>query len=152
MSRRTVVHDALERFGREAGLEKKASAWYRHTDEVIAVSDLQKSQYGPKYYFNQGFWLRELGDDRYPKGQNCHISLRLETLLAEQRERVAELLDLDHEMPEQERIDELVALLNERMLPVIERGGSLAGLKAMVEDGTLATAAIWGSAQQVLAK
>jgi len=151
MSPRNVIQEALERFGRQAGLEKKSGAWYRRTDEVIAVSDLQKSQYGPRYYFNQGFWLRALGAETYPKGWRCHISLRLETLLVEERHRIAQLLDLEHEIADDDRIEELVALLGDRILPVIQRGGSLAGLRAMVDDKTLATAAIQGPAQQALA-
>lgn len=150
MSARNVVHDALERFGRQAGLEKKSGAWYRRSEEVIAVSDLQKSQYGRQYYFNQGFWLRELGDERYPKSAKCHITLRLETLVTEERDRIARLLDLEQEMPDEQRVEELVALLDERMLPVIERGSSLAGLRAMVDDGTLASAAIRVPAQRAL--
>ena len=145
-----MVHEALERFGCAAGLEKKSGAWYRHGDEVIAVSDLQKSQYGPQYYFNQGFWLRELGEERYPKPLKCHISLRLETLVPEERHRIACLLDLGRQVPDEKRIDEIVALLNDRILPVIERGSSLAGLREMVDDGTLASAAIRGPAQRLL--
>jgi hypothetical protein len=148
---RNVVQEALERFGRQAGMEKKSGVWYRRSDEVIAVSDLQKSQYGPQYYVNQGFWLRALGDELYPKGSRCHISLRLETLVPEERHRIARLLDLEYEIADEQRIEELVALLNERMLPVIERGDSLAGLRAMVDDGTLGSAAIRGPAQQALA-
>ena len=151
MSACNVVQEALERFGRQTGMEKKSGVWYRRSDEVIAVSDLQKSQYGPQYYFNQGFWLRALGDELHPKGSRCHISLRLETLVPDDRHRPARLLDLEYEVADEQRIEELVALLNDRMLPVIERGSSLAGLRAMVDDGTLASAAIRGSAQQALA-
>jgi hypothetical protein len=151
MSARNVVQEALERFGRQAGLEKKSGAWYRRADEVIAVSDLQKSQYGPQYYFHQGFWLRALGGETYPKAWRCHIGLRLETLVTEERHRIAQLLDLEYEIADDDRIKELVALLSHRMLPVIERGGSIAGLRAMVDDKTLATAAIQGPAQQLLA-
>jgi hypothetical protein len=92
-----------------------------------------------------------LGEERYPQGSRCHISLRLETLVPEERHRIGQLLDLEHEIEDADRIEELVALLNERMLPVIERGSSLAGLRAMVDDGTLASAAIRGPAQQTLA-
>lgn len=150
MSTRNVVHRALEIFGRQAGLEKKSGAWYRRGEDVIAVSDLQKSQYGQQYYFNQGFWLRELGNDPYPTGAQCHITLRLETLVAEERDRIGQLLDLEHAMPDEERVEEVVALLEERMWPVIERGSSLAGLRAMVNDGTLASAAIRVPAREAL--
>lgn len=147
-----MIHEALERFGRPVGMEKKSGVWYRRSDEVIAVSDLQKSQYGPQYYFSQGFWLRALGDERYPRGSTrCHISLRLETLIPQERRRIARLLDLEYEIADEERIEELVALLNERMLPVIVCGVSLVGLRAMVDDGTLANAAIRDPAQELLA-
>lgn len=151
MSTRNAVQRALDRFAHQAGMERRSGAWYRHSAEVIAVSDLQKSQYGLQYYFNQGFWLRALGDELYPKGSRCHISLRLETLVPENRQRIASLLDLGQEIADEERIEELVALLSDRVLPLIERGGSLVGLRAMVDNRTLASAAIRGPAQQALA-
>ena len=148
---RNAVQLAFDRFGRSAGMELHRRAWYRTSDEVVAVSELQKSQYGRSYYFNQGFWLRELGDERYPRQSSCHITLRLETLASEERHRVARLLDLDHGIPDEERIEKLVALLNERISPVIERGSSIAGLRAMIDDRTLSHAAILGVAQPLLA-
>ncbi|MBA3734959.1 MAG: DUF4304 domain-containing protein [Actinobacteria bacterium] len=150
MTARNVVQEALERFGRQAGLEKKSGAWYRGGDEVIAVVDLQKSQYGPQYYLNLGFWLRELEGERYPKGSECHILLRLETLVPQERHRIVHLLDMEEDVPDEQRIEELVALLTDRVLPVIERAGTVAGLRALVDDGTLASAAIRGPAQRVL--
>jgi hypothetical protein len=67
MSGRNAVQQAFDRFGQDAGFEKKSGSWSRAGDEVISISNLQKSQYGPQYFFNQGFWLRELDDERYPK-------------------------------------------------------------------------------------
>src|SRR6266540_5128131 len=104
MSERNVVQQAFDRFGREARFEKKSGFWYRHSEEVIAVSNLQKSQYGPNYYFNQGFWLRQLGDERYPKVNQCHVQARLEDLLPESERRIGDLLNLEYEMADEERI------------------------------------------------
>jgi len=148
---RNPVQVALDRFGRSAGMELQRRAWYRRSEEMIAVSELQKSQYGPSYYVNQGFWLRTLGDERFPRQVSCHIRLRLEALVPEERERIMRLLDLEHELPDEQRIDDLVALLRERLLPVIERGSAVGGLRAMVGDGTLAHAAILRAAQPLLA-
>jgi Domain of unknown function (DUF4304) len=150
MSERNAVQLAIDRFGQEARFEKKSGSWYRRSDEVISVSNLQKSQYGPQYYFNQGFWLRQLDDERYPKSNRAHIVTRLEDLVPEVEQRIGELLDLDHEMSDEQRIDELVTLLNAHLLPLIERGDSLAGLRSMVDDGTLAGAGIQGPAQVAL--
>lgn len=151
MSERNAVQQAFDRFGQDAGFEKKSGSWYRRGDEVVSISNLQKSQYGPQYYFNQGFWLRQLGDERYPKSNQAHIVTRVEDLLPEAEQRIGELLDLDYEMPDEQRIDELLTLLNQRLLPLIERGDSIAGLRSMVDDGKFAGAGIRGPAQEVLA-
>lgn len=151
MSERDAVQRAFDKFGKESGFEKKSGSWYRRGDEVISVSNLQKSQYGPQYYFNQAFWLRELGEERFPKDNKCHIRARLGSLLPEQADRLEHLLDLDFEMPDEPRIDELVGVLGEHLLPLIERGSSVAGRRGLLDEGAFKAAGIRGPAQEALA-
>jgi Domain of unknown function (DUF4304) len=152
MSKRNAVQRAFDQFGKEAGLEKKSGSWYGRSDEVISISNLQKSQYGPQYYFNQAFWLRQLGDERFPKENKSHIRARLGSLLPPaDSERLEELLDLEYELPDEQRVNELVTWLGDRLLPLIERGSSVAGLRSMIDDGTFVHAGIRGPAQEVLA-
>jgi hypothetical protein len=151
MSERNVIQRAFDEFGRDAGAEKKSGSWYRRSDEIIAVSNLQKSQYGPRYYVNQGFWLRELDDERYPKPNKLHVQMRLEGLLPAAEERINELLDLECEMSDEQRVSELRALFDEELLPLIERASTVDGLRSMLADGTLRRAGIRGPAQKVLA-
>lgn len=150
MSERNAIQQAFDQFGRDAGFEKKSGSWYRHADEVIGVSNLQKSQYGPNYYFNQGFWIRQLGPERYPKVNRCHVQARLEDLLPEAELRIAHLFDLENEMPDQIRIDELLALLSGDLLPLIEQASSVAGLRGLAETGALMGAGITRPAQPLL--
>jgi hypothetical protein len=75
MSERNAVHRGFDRFGKDAGGEKKSGGWYWRSDEVVAVVDLQKSQYGPKYYVNVAFWLRAAGDEPFPKTWKSHIRM-----------------------------------------------------------------------------
>ena len=96
------AHVALDRFGRGAGMELHRRAWYRRSDEVIAVSGLQRSQYGRQYYFKE------------------------------------------------QRIAGIVALLEERILPMADRGASVVELRAMADDRTLESAAIGAAAQPAL--
>lgn len=152
MSERDAVQRAFDQFGKEAGFEKKSGSWYGRSDEVVSISNLQKSQYGPQYYFNQAFWLRQLGDERFPKENQSHIRARLGSLLPpEDAEKLKQLLDLEYELPDEQRVNELVTQLRERLLPLIERGSSVAGLHSMLDDGTFAHAGIRGPAQEVLA-
>src|SRR6476659_6179213 len=46
MAERNAIQRAFDDF---AGFEKKSGSWYRISGEVISVSNLQKSQYGPVY-------------------------------------------------------------------------------------------------------
>jgi hypothetical protein len=48
-------------------------------------------------------------------------------------------------------VEELTAILNDRLMPVIERGSSLAGLRSLLDEGVFQAAGIRGPAQQVLA-
>jgi hypothetical protein len=150
MRERDVIQRAFDQFGRDNGLERSSGSLYSRTQEVIAVSNLQKSQYGPQYYFNQGFWLRELGKDLHPKYYNCHVQLRLEGLLPAREKQIKILFDLKREMADEQRMQELRSLLNSELFPIIERGGSIAGLVSMLADGTLRGAGITGPGQQVL--
>ena len=115
------------------------------------VLNLQKSQYGPRYYLNVGFWFCELGHTRYPKDNMCHIVVRLEGLLPAADEQIQKLLDLGREMIDEQRMLELRTLLNKELLPLIERGSSIAGLRQMLADGMLEHAGIRGPAQLLLA-
>jgi hypothetical protein len=124
VSVRDAVQRAFDRFGKESGFEKKSGSWYRRADEVISVSNLQKSQYGQQYYLNQAFWLCQFGEERSPKESKCHIRARLGSLLPGQADAIGCLLDLDQPMSDEDRIEQLVGLLRERLLPLIERGGT----------------------------
>lgn len=52
-----------------AGFSKHSGSWYRDTDDVITVAELQKSQYGLQYYVNIALWLRPLGEAKTPKSR-----------------------------------------------------------------------------------
>jgi hypothetical protein len=151
MSERNVIQCAFDDFGRDAGAEKKSGSWYRRSDEVIAVLNLQKSQYGPSYYFNLGFWLREIDDERYPKAHRLHISTRLGGLLPAAEKRIDDLLDLGCAMGDEQRTRELRTLLEDELFPLVERGGStVEGLRSMRRDGLFRRAGLTGPALQVL--
>lgn len=150
MSARNAVQRGFDRFGKDAGYEKKSGAWYRRADEVIAAVDLQKSQYGPQYYVNVSFWLRALGDDLYPKTWKSHIQLRLGSMPGVEPERAERLLDLEQDVPDEQRVEDLAGLLAEAVVPVVERGATLEGLRSLVDDGTFSGAGIRGPAQEKL--
>jgi hypothetical protein len=102
---RVAERDAVQRafdgvFAAHARFEKKSGSWYSRSGEVVSISNLQRSQYGPQYYVSQGFWLRSIDDERYPKSERAHIVSRLDSLLPDAEQRISELLDLENGLDE----------------------------------------------------
>ncbi len=149
---RNVIQQTLDAFGTRAEMLKKSGTWYRSTDEVIQAVNLQKSQYGPSYYVNAGWSLRSLGDVKFPKDHQWHVSIRLESLAAERADEVVELMDLKSGIPEGERSQRLQELFASELRPVLDRTLSIAGLRALWREGRLKAAAVRGPAIPILGR
>jgi hypothetical protein len=67
-----AFNDALER----QGFKKKSGSWYLPCDETVLVANLQKFEYGDRYFVNLAIWLEQLGSADYPKEHHCHIRIR----------------------------------------------------------------------------
>jgi hypothetical protein len=146
---KTPIHVAFDRFGRDAGLELRNRAWFLRTDEVIVTCALQKSQYSPRYYLNVGYYLRGQGAESHPKGHQCHITYRAGQLIGRER-AFDELLDPEHAIDDETRVIQLYSLLVTELAPRIHRGSTVAGLRAMLADGSMTRHYLKGPAQDVL--
>jgi len=94
-----VLQDVLAEFAPDFGFERHKSDWYLLDEDVTTILNLQKSQYGRSYYLNLAWWLRQLGDERYPKPWHGHAHIRLEDATGEEkRHQVTELLNLENEI------------------------------------------------------
>ena len=136
-------------FGRDAGLELHKRAWFLRTEEVIVTCDLQKSQYGPLFYLNVGYYLRSEGSKTHPKSHQCHITYRAGQLIGRER-AFNELLDLEHPLDDEMRTTQLYSLLTTELAPRIHRGSTIAGLRAMLADRSMTHHYLKGPAKAVL--
>ena len=57
MSTRNIIQTTFDEFGKALDGSKKSGSWYITGPDAIAVLNLQKSQYGPRYYLNVGLWF-----------------------------------------------------------------------------------------------
>lgn len=150
MADRNVVQRTFDKFGVDSGMTKQSGTWYRTTDEVIEATNLQKSQYGPTYYVNVGWWLRALGEVKFPKDNQWHIGIRLELLTPTRTQEVKHLLDLDSPIAEGERGRRLRELLDSELATVLDETASIDGLRALRREGRLKGAAVRGPATAIL--
>ena len=58
---------------------KKRTTWHRDLNEVIAVFNVQTSQWNTKdYYINIGVYLKALGHRTDPPEYECHVRCRID--------------------------------------------------------------------------
>ena len=130
MSVRNLIQTTIDEFGRSLGGSKNSGSWYFTGPDAIAVLNLQKSQYGPRYYLNVGLWLLGVGAATNPKPTHCHVQSRLEELVpSDLRRNVELLLDLDYAIVDEERRTRLLGVLTAQLEPLVEAGTSPGGIK-----------------------
>ncbi len=132
-----------------AGFSRKGDSWYRKTDEVVEVVNLQKSQYGPQYYFNYALWLLPLGEAAFPKEEKCHIRMRADDIVSSETE-LERLLDLEAANSDAERMFKVAALLKLEFLPFADGCRTIRGLRLFLETGKFRKSMVHFSARQLL--
>lgn len=150
MTEKDIVRVTVDDWCRDFGLQRKSTSWYGENGEVISVTNLQKSQHSSRYYLNQGFWLSELGSERYPRDTACHIRFRVGSLPGIDAAELDRLLNPDEAIPDDARAAVLTNLLGNQLVPVIRQGASVAGLRYMFAHGIFKAAGIRGPAQAIL--
>ena|SRR2546430_17331722 len=150
MADRNAVQQTFDDFGKGSGMLKQSGTWYRTTDDVTQAMNLQKSQYGPRYYVNVGWWLRALGDVTFPKENQWHIGIRLDSLAANRADEINELMNLDSPIAVAERTQRLGELLESELRPLLDGTASVESLRALRREGRLKSAAVKGPAITIL--
>ena len=70
------------------GFTRKGDSWYISSEEVVAVVNFQKSDWGERYFINVGFWLSGIEYCEFPKTNYCHIFGRLSSLYPAFRDQI----------------------------------------------------------------
>lgn len=145
----TLIQSRLDKLARANGFEKKAGSWYLRRDETILVLNLQKSNYGGRYYLNVAVWLRELGDETAPKEQNCHIRTRLGRLVVDP-DVIDRLLDNEWAEIHPATDSEFVSVMSAALGPVIEGSASVEALREGAGRRLVEKSLVTGPAQRLV--
>lgn len=134
MKAKRQFQNALSSAMKGLGFTKQSGAWYKHDDHVIVVIHPQKSNFDDTIYLDIGFYLRRLGSEKFPKGQQCHIRCRAEDFI--QRADQLKLFDLnapEWELPNTTAIFE--TFLAERLLRPVDKLSNLGELRQAFRGG-----------------
>ena len=144
MTNSSLLMAILDQSLREFGFKKKSSSWYRSSNDVVQVVNLQRSQYGNQYYFNCGIGIKGLGLPDFPKEQQCHIRFRAASVVPDEtRSKIEAIFDLDNDdFLDDERSREALSLVEEVLLPILNRCSSKNGIIDSIKNGVFVRAMI----------
>jgi hypothetical protein len=94
------------------GFKRKGNYWVLNGYEITKMINLQKSQFGNRFYINYGYILRAI-----PLGNNVmHVFNGLGGSNKEEQERITSLLDIDTDVPFSHRREELKKLITDKIV------------------------------------
>jgi hypothetical protein len=114
------------------GFRKTGATWRRTTEESVVLLNIQGSQWSRSFYINLGAYYRVLGDLDRPSEYQCHVRARLSQLVPDQR-RLADLLDFERPMPDDERSTELIDVVVAVAIPWLESVATVSGGRACLQ-------------------
>jgi len=117
------------------GFTRKGSTWYLRKEKVIAVLNLQKSNYDATCFLNLGFWLRTIGEVEHPKDEQCHVRTRAEEIWPIGNPTIAELLGECTTCDDAAaRIPAIRTFVRETVVPMLLEGSTISGLQTLLEN------------------
>ena len=113
--------------------KKRGNKWINIKDDITKIIMLQKSNFGNNYYINYGYNINnlELGST------NMHIENRLHFDDDLQRVHMWDLLNLDNEIDDNQRIQEIELILNKYIFSEMSRINSVNDIKMFLGSSLL---------------
>jgi hypothetical protein len=131
---------------------RKSSSWYIRSSEILIVLNLQKSQWGTRYYINVSAFLD--GDafvNTSPPEYKGDIRFRIEQVLGENHKvQLERILDFENSVDDVSRIDILRGVLLDAALPLIRSMLTRAGIVSLKQNGILKNIVTSAKAAQLL--
>ena len=120
------------------GFRQRKHAWYKANEDTITLVDLQKSEWGGQYYINLGVYLRDLGKASSPSEHQCHIRVRLSSIVGDDRQAIEEALDLERTgISSEHRTRVLGRALKDTAVPFLADRSALPRLRELFTQGAL---------------
>ena len=129
MSKARILADVIDQVLKPARFKKKKLNWYLDGEDTIGVLNLQKSNYGEKYYINLALWIKQLGDADAPQEHKCHVRCRWEDIVKEDEKLLERLLNLEIDVPA--RDERLRSALTNFVVPFFMQTRSIEQIKQL---------------------
>lgn len=145
----TLKEAVFEPF-KQSGFTRKGQSWYFRGKDTIVVANLQKSDWGPQYYINIGFWLKDFGEESFPPYNQCHLYYRVERIFRDHRDLInhsCSLIESDNIL-----IGSLSEFIEKELIPFLRNCTELEYLKKLMKEGRLEGGLVREEARMYLSK
>ena len=99
------------------GFKKKGNFWIINENAITKMVNLQKSQFGNRFYINYGFIIKDIPLENLM----MHVFNGFGSIEVDENTRIKDLLDLENEISNKDRINELKQMILLRLIPNIEK-------------------------------
>ncbi len=97
------------------GFKRKGNNWVQNGSELSKLINLQKSNYSNAFYINYGYVIKSL-----ELSTRIHVENRLAFNDKEEQKIITDLLDLEKEIPDEQRLIELKKLITDNIVVQIQ--------------------------------
>lgn len=122
------------------GLKRKGATWYLESPACICLLNLQRSQWGNKYYINLGVLVKQLGHIPFPKENQCHLGIRLSQIVPDSTQLERNLDFEDSSSSDEKRIEAIREAIETHAIPFLSSLQTLDGIKRAFREGTISPA------------
>lgn len=98
------------------GFKKKGDSWVVKNNEIIKTVNLQKSRFSNSFYVNYGYILNSIPLN----GLLMHVFNGLGSMDNSEQQRITALFDLENDISDEDRAEELRKLLSEHLVPDLQ--------------------------------
>jgi len=92
------------------GFKRRGNNWVSNGNELSKLINLQKSNYSNSFYINYGYIIKGI-----ELTTTTHVENRLASINKEEQKRITNLLDLEIEIPIDQRLTELKKFITDKI-------------------------------------
>lgn len=131
-----LINDSL----RKHGFKKKGSTWHLESPECISVLNVQRSQWGDKYYINLGVLVKQLDNIPSPKEYQCHFRDRLSHIVGNSAKMELEPDFEDPSSTEEQKAQTVREAIETHAIPLLLSLQTLEGIKRTFSEKRISPA------------
>jgi hypothetical protein len=133
------------------GFRRRKDTWYRSNEDTISLVNLQKSEFGGRFYINLAVYLRDLGTATSPSEYQSHIRVRLSAIAGKEASEVERALDLERpDMTTARRSEVLSRALTLIALPFLAERSVLPRLRELHSTAQLGPVLLTKATRELL--